>query len=652
MVQIRWHYKLVFLTIALAVLPALVIGIFSINATKDELKSSRNDELIYTADKLSEELDNVSVKLDQNYEFIKSGLNNESLDAKGKVNFLLTGIKNIDEIISVMLVYRNSPSSFSEVLEVHKEKLDDHTPLTNEAINTLYRSFQSDIVDMLDNNIKLSEPVYYKKSNQWISNYLSRVNGNQNEGLYFFAKINLKKIRDKIVNHPFNKVGSISVISIKKGSLFKTDSSGNVVDSSFVNEIKAMLKKTSRASGVLSYKNYKNENVVFCYSFPMHLNWAVVAEINNKKAYALVDHLFEVVGLWILAAIIIAAIGALMFSRNISKPIFSMANLAKSVSSGNFDVDKNYKVKDSIGELEDSLIHMSGSLKENFHKIEEQNKTLEDYSKNLEVKVEQRTEELKKANDELRVQYQNVWDLNNEKNEFLGIAAHDLKNPLVSIKGFGEIILDDPALPKETLTDFVKMIVDSSHRMFDIIKNLLDVNAIEQGKVKIELKQVALNMLLSGLIDIYKTAAEKKEIQLIAEIPDKQIIVMSDKNTLIQVFDNLLSNAIKFSPSNKNIFIRVTRLDDNILVGIRDEGPGFSDEDKKKVFGKFAKLSARPTAGENSTGLGLSIVKKLLEILGSKIELKSEFNKGAEFVVMFPIYTKCELPDDDEIFSI
>jgi signal transduction histidine kinase len=113
------------------------------------------------------------------------------------------------------------------------------------------------------------------------------------------------------------------------------------------------------------------------------------------------------------------------------------------------------------------------------------------------------------------------------------------------------------------------------------------------------------------------------------------IYLQTDQTLLTQIIDNILSNAIKFSPADKEIFIELMRRGDRIIIKVKDQGPGFTDRDKEKLFGKFAKLSARPTGGEHSTGLGLSIVKKLVEILGGSISVESEAGHGAEFILVF-----------------
>lgn len=231
--------------------------------------------------------------------------------------------------------------------------------------------------------------------------------------------------------------------------------------------------------------------------------------------------------------------------------------------------------------------------------------------------------------------------LNKEKDEFLGIAAHDLKNPLAGILSSAELM--ERFFPNERTHRFTSMIVSASNQMLDIITNLLDVNRIETGMLNLHFEPVNLDML-DTIVEEYQSRATEKGIIVHYEAPQRDTAwVHGDKQCLRQIFDNLISNAVKYSPQWKNVWIRVlSNTSDNartIRVEVQDEGQGLSEQDKKKLFGKFARLSAQPTGGENSTGLGLSIVKKLVEMHNGKVWCESEADKGvpgATFIVELP----------------
>jgi two-component system, sensor histidine kinase and response regulator len=252
--------------------------------------------------------------------------------------------------------------------------------------------------------------------------------------------------------------------------------------------------------------------------------------------------------------------------------------------------------------------------------------------------------DLKESRNIIIDQNKKLSALNKEKTEILGIAAHDLKNPLSNIKGLAEIIetmYDD--LEKDDLIETAKKIRTSSEFMFQIISDLLDVNAIDEGKIKMNIEPFNLVDVANRTIDKYQMKAREKSINLNFDPKIEEVYVMGDVIKTIQVLDNLISNAMKFSPFNKNIWIIVNKIqDEKSMVEVKDEGPGISADDMSKLFGKFAKLTARPTNNENSTGLGLSIVKKLVENMNGNIWCESELGKGTSFFLSLPNYLETD----------
>lgn len=302
--------------------------------------------------------------------------------------------------------------------------------------------------------------------------------------------------------------------------------------------------------------------------------------------------------------------------------------------------------------------------------------------------VRQKNHELAEANKELR-------RLNTEKNEFLGIAAHDLKNPLGVIMLHAELIDEHTRADtgdREIVQECAENISIVSQRMLDLVKNLLDINAIEEGKMKLEPVEMDLGGICSSLIDLYQNQAMEKSITLRYEQPEENVWALADYRASIQVIDNVISNAVKYSPTGKMVRITINRgfveqrksLETDVpslnieyevmplhaedlnglaeksrhewaIIAVHDEGPGFSESDKEKLFGKFARLSARPTGGESSTGLGLSIVKRMVEAMNGLVWCCSERDKGipgAVFYIALPLVSARrikELLDETEM---
>ncbi len=253
-------------------------------------------------------------------------------------------------------------------------------------------------------------------------------------------------------------------------------------------------------------------------------------------------------------------------------------------------------------------------------------------------------QQLSKANEQLELQNVRLDYLNREKNEFLGIAAHDLKNPLSGISmSVANVRRYLKRMSGEDVIKVMDNVDKAATRMRDIIVNLLDVNQIENGRTTIDIRSVDLNQILNSVVADYSERAAKKSIRLRTEIHPQPCLCKADENILMQIVDNLVSNALKFSPEGKDVWIRTsTRLEQEeacARFSVRDEGPGLSEEDHKKLFGRFQKLSATPTAGEHSSGLGLSIVKKMADMFGAKVWCESKLGEGATFIVEFkPIH--------------
>lgn len=229
--------------------------------------------------------------------------------------------------------------------------------------------------------------------------------------------------------------------------------------------------------------------------------------------------------------------------------------------------------------------------------------------------------------------------IKSEQNEFIGIAAHDLKNPIFSIQMLAKILYDEDTLTEEEIKEFSGDILESSEKMLNVINNVLDISKIENGRKEFTFEVADFTELLKSVINTYKLKAAVKDIEIESELKEG-LTVNVDRNALIQVFDNLVSNAVKYSPIGGNVRISTLIKEANAVISVKDNGQGLTEDDKKKLFGKFAKLSAKPTNGESSSGLGLSIAKSYVDAMNGRIWCESEHGKGAEFFVSIPLVTQ------------
>jgi signal transduction histidine kinase len=234
--------------------------------------------------------------------------------------------------------------------------------------------------------------------------------------------------------------------------------------------------------------------------------------------------------------------------------------------------------------------------------------------------------------------YQELVELNELKNKFMGMAAHDLRNPLTAIEGylfllgkghFGEVT--------ETQSEIIKKVRGQGHTMVELLEGLLDVNVIQSGHLKLEPASTSLRTLLEDGVDTAKPMAADKSIDLVLELPEGSIPVLADPHRVGQVLANLLSNAVKYSHTGTSTTVRAVTREGIAYVAIQDQGQGIPPEEVENLFTEFGRTSVKPTGGERSTGLGLAIVKRIVEAHGGTVSVESTVGMGSTFHFTLPL---------------
>ncbi|MTI41718.1 tetratricopeptide repeat-containing sensor histidine kinase [Fulvivirga lutimaris] len=243
------------------------------------------------------------------------------------------------------------------------------------------------------------------------------------------------------------------------------------------------------------------------------------------------------------------------------------------------------------------------------------------------LEIQKQKEQIENINAEL-------VQLNEEKNDLISIVAHDLKSPLNQISGMLDIIKLTSKKQDQEQQDYIARIDQSTSRLKRMVSKILDVSAIESKTLNVTIEEVDINVLLDEVVKSFDDMAAKKEIEIVENLPAVSNVKV-DRGYATEVLENLMSNAVKYSPIGKKINVGMEENGEYVKIGFSDEGQGINKEDMKKLFGKYHKLSARPTAGEDSTGLGLSIVKKYVEALNGKVWCESVEGEGATFFVEF-----------------
>jgi signal transduction histidine kinase len=256
----------------------------------------------------------------------------------------------------------------------------------------------------------------------------------------------------------------------------------------------------------------------------------------------------------------------------------------------------------------------------------------------LEDRVAQRTRALMQANRRLSAQWLRLQRANGFKNEILGTVAHDLKNPLGVILGRTEMLTEliGAGSSRESVTAQVDHIRDATKRLTLMVDHLISDAMADAFDITIRREPVDLAALVSEVADANQPSAANKQ-QAIAVSAPPNIVTMCDADRMREAIDNLMSNAIKYSPIGGKISVVVSHEKNNTVIRIADEGAGLSPEDLGRLFGRFQRLSAKPTAGESSTGLGLSIVKRIIDMHGGQVTADSGGpGQGSTFTVTLP----------------
>lgn len=230
---------------------------------------------------------------------------------------------------------------------------------------------------------------------------------------------------------------------------------------------------------------------------------------------------------------------------------------------------------------------------------------------------------------------------NAAKNKFLGMAAHDLRNPLASIRGLAEFLSDGTvgSLTPDQL-ELISLIHQASQSMVTLVNDLLDVATIESGELKLQTAPALLSELIekSVTLNALESARKRTRILFAERAVAPPINLDSDKTR--QVIDNLLSNAVKYSPPGSTVQVALGIMDDGTqVIRVRDQGPGIPENERDRLFKDFGRLSAQPTGGEKSTGLGLAICRKIVEAHLGTIIAENHPAGGCEFRVLLPSST-------------
>jgi signal transduction histidine kinase len=262
--------------------------------------------------------------------------------------------------------------------------------------------------------------------------------------------------------------------------------------------------------------------------------------------------------------------------------------------------------------------------------------------KAMELALVHRNEELTRAAERLR-------EIDLLKNEFMSNVSHELRTPLTAIIAYSEALLLAPPGPT-TQRDFLQVIADQGHKLQRLIAGLLDIATIESLATELKLEQASLNQVVRSAIVTVQPLADKNRITLEATLQPDIPLVWLDELRAQQIVWNLLTNAIKFSPPGTTVRVRTWNDNTNVWTAVRDEGPGIAPEHQRLIFEKFVQLDGSTTRRHGGVGLGLDLVKHLVDLHGGEVGVESEPENGSTFTFSIPL-EKRRKPRLDEVRS-
>ncbi len=234
--------------------------------------------------------------------------------------------------------------------------------------------------------------------------------------------------------------------------------------------------------------------------------------------------------------------------------------------------------------------------------------------------------------------YEEVQAANKAKSEFVSLVAHELRTPMTSIRGYADMLRKGIVGPlTEQQATFINTIYDNVERMRILVADLQDIARIEAGYMRLEVKPVALAEALEGALQTMRPQIEAKEQQLTLDVPHDLPPVQADPNRLVQVLTNLLSNACKYTPQEGHLAVRAWADGRFVHCAVADDGIGISEEDQAHLFTKFFRSGDPMVRDQAGTGLGLCVVKSLVEFQGGEIKVESQLGKGTTVLFTVPI---------------
>lgn len=386
------------------------------------------------------------------------------------------------------------------------------------------------------------------------------------------------------------------------------------------------------------FPNYAGVVAIGGHAYIPDVQWCLLVEVSEKEAFAPIDGIFNFIIAQGIALTAVFFVIVVIITKSITKPISELRSAAIELGKGNLDVKVGVKSKDEIGELAKTFNKMAQNLKQRTVELEKALKEAEGKAKALQEAKEARQaeKEIKKKARELEEAYRKLKQLDVMKNEFMNIAAHELKTPLIPIIGYTDMLLEgDLGELKNEQRKTLEVIHRNVQRLKNLINDILDISKLEGGAMKFEMKKTQLLDIIKNSVKDLKPFAGKKKLYLKTILPRKMKPVIGDSKRITQVLENLIENAIKFTEKG-GITVEAKQANDRIVVSVKDTGIGIPANEIPKLFTKFYQIDSSIQRKTGGTGLGLAISRGIITAHGGRIWVESVLGKGSTFVFELP----------------
>ena len=642
--------RLIILCVVISLIPLGFASVVMIQITRDELKSSANDSLIAVVTQITQGIEDHVNRILAPVNLIQKAISFRNLSEQEILSMLTAGIKSETDLLAIQIFIKNGGRPLIISQETFSKQINNYHIDLMSVIN-----LNPETIWQLEDEKKytIGDIAYIHDINVWIAPvffFLDEKSIGQKAILLAFIRLN--SLKEKIDHHPLNKTGRITIIDHHNTSVFGQSTNR---DESYplVKKVQGLLAKKVNIMGVEPAIRPSGEKILSAYAFPGNIQLAVLAEKKASDAYLAVSHMIYNLVFWVIAGFGIAVISAVIISISLTRPLDMLLDRIRYISEKRrFDQQLQLNRKDEIGGLAAAFNTMNYNLfqyneniraktKELEHEVivrRQAEKELQALNENLEMRVEERTLDLQKEIIVRKKAEEAAESANKAKSVFLANMSHEIRTPMNAVLGFTELLNRQVTDSRQKI--YVESIQTGAKNLLTIINDILDLSKIEAGKLDIRYEFISIQKVFNEIYQIFFLKTKEKNIDLIIDIPsDFPEAVLLDEVRIRQILLNLVGNAVKFTELG-HICMRVSLVTNNSMsmdldIKIEDTGVGIAPDALASIFEAFKQQDGQSTKKYGGTGLGLTITRRLVEMMNGTISVISHLNKGTQFTIQF-----------------